>query len=138
MYRFRRVVRTSCFKPSRCIQFSARIELCYHDRRRIDLPGRVVDIAPMAPMRILQRTVPHGFPITDGKLATPKVLRLFFGSFVSIVEMCRATRVDKQCDLMKTGKAAVSEGAPYALKSGEGWTYRYGVPFVVKAGELHP
>ena len=25
---------------------------------------------------------------------------------------------------------------PYALKAGEGWTYRYGVDFTVKAGEL--
>lgn len=27
---------------------------------------------------------------------------------------------------------------PYALKSGEGRTYRYGIDFTVKAGELHP
>jgi quercetin dioxygenase-like cupin family protein len=27
---------------------------------------------------------------------------------------------------------------PYALKSGEGWTYQYGIDFTVKAGELHP
>jgi quercetin dioxygenase-like cupin family protein len=27
---------------------------------------------------------------------------------------------------------------PYALKSGEGWTYRYGIDFTVKAGELNP
>ena len=27
---------------------------------------------------------------------------------------------------------------PYTLKSGEGWTYRYGINFTVKAGELHP
>lgn len=27
---------------------------------------------------------------------------------------------------------------PYTLKSGEGWTYRYGIDFTVKAGELHP
>jgi quercetin dioxygenase-like cupin family protein len=27
---------------------------------------------------------------------------------------------------------------PYALKSGEGWTYRYGIDFTVKAGELQP
>lgn len=27
---------------------------------------------------------------------------------------------------------------PYALKSGEGWTYRYDIDFTVKAGELHP
>ena len=25
---------------------------------------------------------------------------------------------------------------PYALKAGEGWTYNYGIDFVVKAGEL--
>jgi hypothetical protein len=25
---------------------------------------------------------------------------------------------------------------PYALHSGEGWVYRYGVDFVVKAGEV--
>jgi quercetin dioxygenase-like cupin family protein len=25
---------------------------------------------------------------------------------------------------------------PYALKAGEGWTYRYGIDFTVKAGEL--
>ena len=25
---------------------------------------------------------------------------------------------------------------PYTLKSGEGWTYRYGIDFTVKAGEL--
>ena len=27
---------------------------------------------------------------------------------------------------------------PYSLESGEGWTYRYGIPFMIKAGELHP
>ena len=27
---------------------------------------------------------------------------------------------------------------PYALKSGEGWTYRYNIDFTVKAGELNP
>ena len=27
---------------------------------------------------------------------------------------------------------------PYALKSGEGWTYRYDIDFTVKAGELNP
>jgi quercetin dioxygenase-like cupin family protein len=27
---------------------------------------------------------------------------------------------------------------PYALKSGEGWTYQYDIPFTVKAGELRP
>ncbi|MDZ4721420.1 MAG: cupin domain-containing protein [Roseiflexaceae bacterium] len=27
---------------------------------------------------------------------------------------------------------------PYTLKSGEGWTYRYGIDFTVKAGELQP
>lgn len=27
---------------------------------------------------------------------------------------------------------------PYALKAGEGWTYRYGINFTVKAGELQP
>jgi quercetin dioxygenase-like cupin family protein len=27
---------------------------------------------------------------------------------------------------------------PYALKAGEGWTYRYDIDFTVKAGELHP
>lgn len=27
---------------------------------------------------------------------------------------------------------------PYALKSGEGWTYNYGINFTVKAGELNP
>ena len=27
---------------------------------------------------------------------------------------------------------------PYALKDGEGWTYRYDIDFTVKAGELHP
>jgi quercetin dioxygenase-like cupin family protein len=27
---------------------------------------------------------------------------------------------------------------PYALKSGEGWTYRYGIDFTVKSGELNP
>jgi quercetin dioxygenase-like cupin family protein len=26
---------------------------------------------------------------------------------------------------------------PYALKAGEGWTYRYDIDFTVKAGELH-
>ena len=27
---------------------------------------------------------------------------------------------------------------PYALRAGEGWTYRYGIDFTVKAGELGP
>jgi quercetin dioxygenase-like cupin family protein len=27
---------------------------------------------------------------------------------------------------------------PYALKAGEGWTYRYGIDHTVKVGELHP
>jgi quercetin dioxygenase-like cupin family protein len=27
---------------------------------------------------------------------------------------------------------------PYALKSGEGWTYRYDIDFTIKAGELQP
>jgi len=27
---------------------------------------------------------------------------------------------------------------PYALKAGEGWTYRYGIAMTVKLGELHP
>ncbi len=27
---------------------------------------------------------------------------------------------------------------PYALKAGEGWTYRYGIDHIVKAGELRP
>ena len=27
---------------------------------------------------------------------------------------------------------------PYALKAGEGWTYRYGIDMMVKLGELHP
>jgi quercetin dioxygenase-like cupin family protein len=27
---------------------------------------------------------------------------------------------------------------PYALKSGEGWTYKYGIDFTIKAGELSP
>lgn len=27
---------------------------------------------------------------------------------------------------------------PYALKNGEGWTYRYDINFTVKAGELQP
>lgn len=27
---------------------------------------------------------------------------------------------------------------PYALKAGEGWTYRYDIDFTVKAGELRP
>jgi quercetin dioxygenase-like cupin family protein len=27
---------------------------------------------------------------------------------------------------------------PYTLKAGDGWTYRYGIDFTVKAGELHP
>ena len=27
---------------------------------------------------------------------------------------------------------------PYTLKAGEGWTYRYGIDFTVKVGELHP
>src|SRR5262249_50682492 len=31
-----------------------------------------------------------------------------------------------------------SIAAPYSLKSGEGWTYRYGIPFTIKAGELRP
>ena len=25
---------------------------------------------------------------------------------------------------------------PYALKAGEGWTYRFGIDFTVKAGEI--
>jgi quercetin dioxygenase-like cupin family protein len=39
---------------------------------------------------------------------------------------------------MKTEPAAKSTSVPYALKPGEGWTYRYGIPFTVKAGELRP
>jgi quercetin dioxygenase-like cupin family protein len=31
---------------------------------------------------------------------------------------------------------AGSRQKPYALKSGEGWTYRFGVDFTVKAGEV--
>jgi len=27
---------------------------------------------------------------------------------------------------------------PYALKGGEGWTYRFGIDFTVKAGEVQP
>jgi quercetin dioxygenase-like cupin family protein len=27
---------------------------------------------------------------------------------------------------------------PYALNSGEGWKYRYGIDFTIKAGELNP
>ena len=27
---------------------------------------------------------------------------------------------------------------PYMLKAGEGWMYRYGIDFTLKAGELHP
>ncbi len=27
---------------------------------------------------------------------------------------------------------------PYALKVGEGWTYRFGVDFTMKAGEMQP
>ena len=27
---------------------------------------------------------------------------------------------------------------PYTLKAGEGWTYRYGIDFTVKAGEVSP
>src|SRR5215213_10577253 len=27
---------------------------------------------------------------------------------------------------------------PYMLKAGEGWTYRYGIDFTLKAGELQP
>lgn len=27
---------------------------------------------------------------------------------------------------------------PYTLKAGEGWTYRYGIDFTVKSGELNP
>jgi quercetin dioxygenase-like cupin family protein len=27
---------------------------------------------------------------------------------------------------------------PYALKAGEGWTYRYDIDFTVKVGELQP
>ena len=26
---------------------------------------------------------------------------------------------------------------PYALNAGEGWTYRFGIDFDVKAGEIH-
>ena len=29
-----------------------------------------------------------------------------------------------------------SQIQPYALKAGEGWTYRFGIDFTVKAGEL--
>jgi quercetin dioxygenase-like cupin family protein len=29
-----------------------------------------------------------------------------------------------------------SQARPYALKAGEGWTYRFGVDFTVKAGEV--
>ncbi len=27
---------------------------------------------------------------------------------------------------------------PFALNAGEGWTYRYGIDFVVKSGEMNP
>jgi hypothetical protein len=27
---------------------------------------------------------------------------------------------------------------PYALKTGEGWIYRYGIDFTVKSSELQP
>src|SRR5262245_27440870 len=27
---------------------------------------------------------------------------------------------------------------PYTLKAEEGWTYQYGIPFTIKAGELYP
>ena len=33
------------------------------------------------------------------------------------------------------GKA---EMQPYSLKAGEGWTYRYGIDFTIKAGEVSP
>jgi quercetin dioxygenase-like cupin family protein len=39
---------------------------------------------------------------------------------------------------MKTKPPVESLMVPYSLKSGEGWTYRYGIPFTIKAGELHP
>jgi quercetin dioxygenase-like cupin family protein len=39
---------------------------------------------------------------------------------------------------MKITPPAKPKMGPYSLKSGEGWTYRYGIPFTVKAGELHP
>jgi quercetin dioxygenase-like cupin family protein len=39
---------------------------------------------------------------------------------------------------MKTASNPQHTIRPYALKAGEGRTYRYGIPFVVKAGELEP
>jgi quercetin dioxygenase-like cupin family protein len=39
---------------------------------------------------------------------------------------------------MKIKPPVESLMVPYSLKSGEGWTYRYGIPFTIKAGELHP
>jgi len=39
---------------------------------------------------------------------------------------------------MNTKRPTKSHTVPYSLKSGEGWTYRYGIPFTVKSGELNP
>lgn len=33
---------------------------------------------------------------------------------------------------------AKDQTRPYALKAGEGWTYRFGIDFTVKAGEVRP
>jgi quercetin dioxygenase-like cupin family protein len=30
------------------------------------------------------------------------------------------------------------QGQPYALKAGEGWTYRFGIDFTLKASEIRP
>jgi quercetin dioxygenase-like cupin family protein len=39
---------------------------------------------------------------------------------------------------MKIAQGSENKMPPYTLKAGEGRTYRYGIPFVVKAGELQP
>ena len=39
---------------------------------------------------------------------------------------------------MKIAPGTENKMHPYALNTGEGRTYRYGIPFVLKAGELNP
>jgi len=33
---------------------------------------------------------------------------------------------------------SVNPNKPYALQPGTGWTYRFGIDFTIKAGEIHP
>jgi len=65
----------------------------------------------------------------------------FFAAFVSLYDLyprIEFTTIVYRTNLMTIQPQSIPQRVPYSLKRGEGWTYRYGIPFTLKAGELNP